>query len=60
MRSELLPDGTAESMTLNLKTERFLTLTERDAGGTAYRGSRRSVEVISIPMSNFMPPAPRR
>jgi hypothetical protein len=60
VRSELLPDGTAESMTLNLKSERFLTLTERDAGGIAYRGSRRSVEVISIPMSNFMPPAPRR
>jgi hypothetical protein len=60
VRSELLPDGTAESMTLNLVTKRFLTLTERDAGGSAYRGSRRSVEVISIPMSNFMPPAPRR
>jgi hypothetical protein len=60
VRSELLPDGTAESMTLDLNTERFLTLTERDAGGFAYRGSRRSVEVISIPMSNFMPPAPRR
>jgi hypothetical protein len=60
VRSELLPDGTAESMTLNLVTERFLTLTERDAGGSAYRGSRRSVEVISIPMSNFMPPASRR
>jgi hypothetical protein len=60
VRTELLPDGTAESMTLNLLTKRFLTLTERDAGGSGYRGSRRSVEVISIPMSNFMPPAPRR
>jgi hypothetical protein len=45
-------------MTLNLVTKRFLTLTERDAGGAAYSGSRRSVEVVSIPMSNFMPPAP--
>jgi hypothetical protein len=59
VRSELLPDGTAESMTLDLVTERFLTLTERDAGGSAYTDSRRSVEVISIPMSNFMPPARR-
>jgi hypothetical protein len=58
VRTELLPDGTAESMTLNLVTKRFLTLTERDAGGAAYSGSRRSVEVVSIPMSNFMPPAP--
>jgi hypothetical protein len=60
VRTELLPDGTAESMTLNLVTRRFLTLTERDAGGSSYRGSRRSVEVISIPLSNFMPPTSRR
>jgi hypothetical protein len=59
-RSELLPSGTAESIALNLETHRFLTLTERDAGGTAYRGSNQSVEVVSIPMRNFMPVPPKR
>ena len=55
LRSELLPGGTAESIALNLQTRRFLTLTERDAGGDAYRNSRQSVEVISIPMRNVIP-----
>jgi hypothetical protein len=58
--SELLPGGTAESIALNLTSHRFLTLTERDAGGDAYRDSRRSVEVISIPMRNVLPVPPGR
>jgi hypothetical protein len=60
VRSKILPSGTAESMTLNLETHQFMTLTERDAGGKAYRHSLRSVEVVSIPMQNFMPVLPPR
>jgi hypothetical protein len=60
VRTKLLPGGTAESIAVNRTTHRLLTLTERDAGGKAYRGSRRTVEVISIPMRNFMPMPSRR